>query len=203
MNYYSELSPPLRCSIPGMTTCSYDWQCLQSCPFGDIPAERMACGGSVEQKQFGQGVCQAAWSEEGDACVVGSDNACSPTADGYNDLYCAQTQLGNANTAPDFSQAKVGNGTCRRRTLAATNVGAEQWTPAVPASDWNGVRVPSGVEVAQQPVNCTDRYLTHLREQGLLRCDKCSNVRRKADTLCANTVSATCDNTGNMYISLL
>lgn len=203
MNDYTANLSRKKCSIPGQSECSYDWQCLQSCPFGDIPAERMACIGTFDEKQFGRGKCSPAWYEEGDVCTVTGDNkSCAPTGDGYNDLYCRQNQLVNPNNAPGFSQAKVGEGTCERRTLAATKIGAHNWLPAVPASYWNGRLRGSGVAFAETPVQCSKCYLNHLRDQGLLQCKIKHDPNKVANQLCNNVQSAMCDADQNVVIQL-
>ena len=192
---------PAKCSQPGESTCSYDEDCHHSCPFGDISAERMVCTGPRSKKQFGMGVCKPAWSEIGDPCVVGP-NACTPSSDGYNDLYCQQNQLVNPNAAPGFNQEWVGNGTCQRRTIASTEIGAHDWQPAVPASYWNGHLVRSGVDAANKPVHCTPTFVHHMQKQGLLSCDSQYEAKVNAKHLCNNVQNTACDSHGVTHISL-
>ena len=180
---------PSRCSQVGITRCSKDDDCLASCPYGDIPEHRMACFGSPINKYHGRGVCGAAWSEEGDACTQGA-SACMPSGDGYNDMYCHQNQLGWPNYAPGYQQNWVGSGTCQRRTLPATEVGAVSWSPASVGSDY-----------AYAPVTCTPAYLSHLYRQGLLTCETGEDADVIANYTCSNVLASSCQN-NKVVISL-
>ena len=171
-----------QCSQVGESLCSTDADCMQSCPYGDIPASRMACNGSPVNKYHGQGKCRPAWSKVDDACEVGADS-CLPSENGYNDLYCQQKQLEWSNYAPGFQQNWVGDGTCQRRTLPATKVGAVSWQPGVRHADY-----------AYAPVDCTDLYVDRLRAQGLLQCSNPGEARRIASHTCSNVLAATCQN---------
>lgn len=160
-----------RCSQIA-SLCSQDGDCLQSCPFGEIPAHRMACAGTDYERSRGLGKCQAAWAEPGDSCVVGSAPAvdgCSPDRFGINDLYCEQAQLGWANFAPGFNQNFVGQGYCARRPMP---------------------------DPCQIPVMCTNKFVGQLKDQRLLTCNSQSTAWHKANSLCSNVVSAYCGQDG-------
>lgn len=103
-----------KCSlIDGL--CNDDGDCLQSCPFGEIPTTRMACIGSRDERARGAGKCGAVWAEVGDPCVVGAPGACVSRSDVNSaGLYCQQAQLTNPNLSPGFNQNNRGAGYCMR-----------------------------------------------------------------------------------------
>ena len=191
--FYFTATP--ECSQPGLTPCASDQECHHSCPFGDIPAERMACRDAT---------CTPAWYQQGDACKVGAADSCAPTSDGVNDLYCQQLQLRDATRAPGYNQAFVGQGTCQRRTLAATKVMAHNWVPGVPAASWGYDVVPSGAEYAATPAPCTQEYLAHLRSQGLLYCGQNDFVaQQQARQHCSNASASVCGPDKQTHVALL
>ena len=106
---FNLFAEPRRCSLIN-STCYQTKDRLQSCPFGEIPAMRMACLGSLHDRQRGAGKCGPAWSEVGDPCIVGPA-ACMSAVE---PLYCQQAQLGNPNLSPGFNQNEMGAGYCMR-----------------------------------------------------------------------------------------
>lgn len=162
--------PVQHCSNFG-DPCSHDAECLQSCPFGEVSAARMACVGSAYDKERAKGKCQAIWAEEGDPCVIGYSPAfdtCIPGEYGQNNLYCELSLGVDAwpNHAPSFNLSDVGRGYCKRR-----------------------VQVPT----RPQPVLCTEKYLDALHASNLLRCSSQWDAEQKAYNMCVNTASAVCD----------
>lgn len=107
-----------RCSNAG-ENCSRDDDCLQSCDFGEIPAENMVCYGSNYEKQRNMGKCYASIIYEGTQCAIGNgpgphgDNPCKTEFD--NSLYCQQTTNWDPNLSPSFSLPQVGQGYCRKK----------------------------------------------------------------------------------------
>jgi hypothetical protein len=111
-----------RCSQFG-EACARDSDCMKSCPFGEVPAERMTCVGSPYDLARNMGQCQAKYARAGDPCVYGQSpslNTCAPDAYGGDSLYCQQSlatahpnfynQQGNQ--PPTFALPDVGVGMC-------------------------------------------------------------------------------------------
>ena len=94
---------PRHCSLID-SPCYQNKDCLQSCPFGEIPEARMACLGSLHDRQRGAGKCGPAWSDVGDPCIVGP-SAC---VSAVKKLYCQQAQLSNPILSPGINQNNMG-----------------------------------------------------------------------------------------------
>ena len=100
---------PRKCSLIE-SPCYQKKDCLQSCPFGEIPEARMVCLGSLKDRQRGAGKCGPAWSEVGDPCIMGP-YACWSAVE---PLYCEQAQLEDPNLSPGYNQNDIGAGYCMR-----------------------------------------------------------------------------------------
>jgi hypothetical protein len=174
--YKNTFVPQSRCSQIDQY-CSNDSDCLQSCPFGDIPADRMACGGTQYEKDRALGRCQAAWSEVTDPCLFQGEDSCAPGRLGVNNLYCQQTidVDGWPNFAPTYALPLVGQGYCMPRTML----------PAPPV-----------------PVACTGRFLAQMQANNQLTCIDQYDAEKKAYALCSNVNSVVCDSTGRANIGL-
>ncbi len=168
-----------RCSQFG-EYCSQDQDCLQSCPFGAVPMERMACVGTEYEKARSLGKCQAAWAQATDPCVLGSSpsaDTCAPGPLGVNNLYCQQSLdvYSWPNFAPTFAQPMVGQGFCMPRTM------------------------PPGPPL---PVECTQKFLNQLQYNGQLQCRGQTDAEQKAYSLCNNVRSVICDYNKDIQIVL-
>lgn len=138
MSYFpskNTFQSPRACSQFG-EACARDSDCLRSCPFGEVPEERMTCVGSPYSKARNMGQCQAMFASAGDPCIVGQYptlDTCAPDTSGGDSLYCEQSLAAaspyfynqQGNQPPTFARADVGEGWCMpKRRVDAPPVAA-------------------------------------------------------------------------------